>query len=81
MLRTSQFAIRPTIRNHNTLTRSGVIKQIASAVGHGHEVDLTNYNLLIVVEIYKVRALNESATGSANRVTEHLRHECVGQQL
>ena len=49
-----QFAIRPTIRNHNVLSRDTIIKQVASLVGHGHEVDLKNYDLLIVVEIYKV---------------------------
>lgn len=49
-----QFAIRPTLRNHNTLTRDGIIKQIAAAVGTGHKVDLTGYDLLVLVEVYKV---------------------------
>ncbi|SLM36524.1 THUMP [Lasallia pustulata] len=48
-----KFAIRTTIRNHNTLTRDGVIKQVADAVGPSHTVDLKNYDLLILVEIYK----------------------------
>ncbi|KAI9724954.1 MAG: hypothetical protein M1812_000230 [Candelaria pacifica] len=48
-----KFAIRPTIRNHSTLTRDGVIRQVAAAVGPGHKVDLKNYDLLILVEIYK----------------------------
>ncbi|KAI5361205.1 Putative THUMP domain-containing protein [Septoria linicola] len=47
------FAIRPTIRNHNILTRDSVIKQVASLVGTGHQVDLTNYELLIIVEVYQ----------------------------
>nr|POE93228.1 uncharacterized protein c25h2.10c [Quercus suber] len=50
-----QFAIRPTLRNHNVLTRDSVIKQVASIVGPGHAVDLKNYDLLIVVEVYQVR--------------------------
>lgn len=49
-----QFAIRPTLRNHNILTRDGVIKQLASIIGPGHEVNLKNYDLLVVVEIFKV---------------------------
>lgn len=49
-----QFAIRPTLRNHNTLTRDSIIKQVASIVGPGHEVNLRDYELLIVVEVYQV---------------------------
>ncbi|KAM3421954.1 Uncharacterized protein BST61_g2331 [Cercospora zeina] len=47
------FAIRPTIRNHNILTRDSVIKQVASLVGEGHKVDLKDYELLIIVEVYQ----------------------------
>ena len=50
----SQFAIRPTIRNHNTLKRDAVIKQVASIVGTDHSVDLKNYDLLILVDVNKV---------------------------
>ena len=49
-----QFAIRPTIRNHNVLKRDDVIRQVASVVGPGHKVDLKNPDLLIMVEIYTV---------------------------
>ena len=49
-----KFAIRPTIRNNKELTRDGVIKSVAAAVGPGHKVDLHGYDLLILVEIYKV---------------------------
>lgn len=49
-----QFAIRPNIRNHSTLNRDVVIKQVASIVGADHQVDLKAYDLLILVEIYKV---------------------------
>jgi len=47
-----KFAIRPTIRNHNVLKRDKVIHDIAVAVGPGHKVDLKNYDLLILIEIY-----------------------------
>ncbi|KAK1808365.1 hypothetical protein LTR12_017272 [Friedmanniomyces endolithicus] len=52
-IRSRKFAIRPSIRNHNTLNRDSVIKQIASIVGPDHTVDLKNYELLIIVEIYQ----------------------------
>ncbi|KAI9799180.1 MAG: hypothetical protein M1833_004220 [Piccolia ochrophora] len=48
-----KFAIRPTIRNHSTLTRDIVINTVASVVGPRHHVDLKGYNLLILVEVYK----------------------------
>ena len=49
-----QFAIRPTLRNHNTLSRDKIIQQVARIVGPDHTVDLKNYDLLIIVEAYKV---------------------------
>lgn len=52
---TQQFAIRPTIRNNKELKRDDVIKTVAAVVGPGHKVDLHGYELLIFVEIYKVR--------------------------
>ncbi|KIW00870.1 uncharacterized protein PV09_07626 [Verruconis gallopava] len=48
-----KFAIRPSIRNNQTLTRDDVIKQVAEVVGPSHSVDLRAYDLLILVEIYK----------------------------
>ncbi|QIX00172.1 hypothetical protein AMS68_005689 [Peltaster fructicola] len=48
-----KYAIRPHMRNHNMSTRDDVIKQIASAVGPGHSVDLHHYDLLILAEFYK----------------------------
>ncbi|KAE9994546.1 hypothetical protein EG327_008059 [Venturia inaequalis] len=48
-----KFAIRSNIRNHSTLSRDVVIKQVASIVGADHHVDLKAYDLLILVEIYK----------------------------
>lgn len=50
----SQFAIRPTIRNHTQLKRDTIIKKVASMVGDQHSVDLKNYDALILVDILKV---------------------------
>ncbi|KAL3426209.1 THUMP domain-containing protein [Phlyctema vagabunda] len=47
------YAIRPTIRNHNTLKRDVVIKQIAGLVSERHKVDLTKPDKVIIVEIYQ----------------------------
>ena len=60
-----KFAIRTTIRNHSTLTRDGVIKQVADAVGQSHTVDLKHYDLLILVEIYKVRTFRKPTRTAA----------------
>lgn len=49
-----KFAIRPTIRNHSTMKRDEIIKQIATTVGMGHTVDLKHYDFLVLVDIYKV---------------------------
>ncbi|OMP85956.1 hypothetical protein BK809_0002168, partial [Diplodia seriata] len=49
----AQFAIRPNIRNNKDLTRDQVIKTVAGAVGPGHSVDLKDYDLLILVDVYK----------------------------
>ncbi|KAF9638276.1 putative thump domain-containing protein [Lasiodiplodia theobromae] len=48
-----KFAIRPNIRNNKDLTRDQVIKTVAAAVGPGHSVDLKDYDLLILVDVYK----------------------------
>lgn len=51
-----KFAIRPTIRNHNTLDRNELIRTVAEAVGHdhGHSVDLKKFDKMILVECFKV---------------------------
>ena len=51
-----QFAIRPTTRNSNILRREVVIQTVASVVGPDHRVDLQNPDLVILVEVYKVRS-------------------------
>jgi len=47
------YAIRPTIRNHNTLKRDDVIKQTAGLISNAHKVDLTKPEQVIIVEIYQ----------------------------
>lgn len=37
------------------MKRDDVIEQVADIVGKKHSVDLKNYDLLILVEIYRVR--------------------------
>ena len=49
-----RFAIRPTIRNHHVLGRDFVIQKVAACVGPGHVVDLKGYEVLILVDVYKV---------------------------
>ncbi|KAF4637941.1 hypothetical protein G7Y89_g155 [Cudoniella acicularis] len=47
------YAIRPTIRNHETLKRDVVIKSIASFIAGVHKVNLTKPDKVILVEIYQ----------------------------
>ncbi|RDL32503.1 Uncharacterized protein BP5553_08959 [Venustampulla echinocandica] len=47
------YAIRPTIRNHNSLKRDVVIKQVASLIGDTHSVNLTKPDKVILIEIYQ----------------------------
>ena len=50
-----KFAIRPTIRNHSKpLNRDNVITNVATLVGQPHTVDLKQWDLLILVEVFKV---------------------------
>lgn len=55
-----QFAIRPTVRNHNTMKRDDIIKRVADLVGKPHTVDLKCYDKLILVDVYRVSALSSS---------------------
>ncbi|KAG5359919.1 tRNA acetyltransferase TAN1 [Yarrowia sp. C11] len=50
-----KYAIRPTLRNFDGMTRDEVIQTVASRVGqdHGHSVDLKNYDKLILVDCFK----------------------------
>ena len=56
-----QFCVRPNMRNHNTMKRDAIIKTIAGLVGQPHKVDLKNYDLLIIVEIYQVGTFNAAS--------------------
>ncbi|KAH8887101.1 hypothetical protein GQ53DRAFT_827646 [Thozetella sp. PMI_491] len=48
------FAIRPTIRNHNTLTREVVINQVAGLINNErHNVNLESPDKTILVNIYR----------------------------
>ena len=58
-----KFAIRPTIREHSDLKRDDVIKNTARLVGPKHSVDLKQYDLLILVEIYR-NVLGMSVVGN-----------------
>jgi tRNA acetyltransferase TAN1 len=51
-----QFAIRLNFRNHNSISRQDLIQQVAAKVGPKHRVDLNGYDLLILIEVYKVNA-------------------------
>lgn len=69
------------------MKRDDVIKQVAEAVGTRHSVDLTNYDLLIIVDIYRV--LGNIAPGPiyqliraiANTSAEHFGDECGRERL
>ncbi len=51
----SQYAIRPTIRAHNTLKRDDVIKKVASLIAPRHKVNLTTPDKVILIDIFQVR--------------------------
>ncbi|GAV49733.1 hypothetical protein ZYGR_0P03790 [Zygosaccharomyces rouxii] len=52
-----KFAVEVTRRNFNTLERDDIIKKVVSEVlngsEHNHQIDLKNYNKLILVECFK----------------------------
>lgn len=51
-----QFAIRPTIRENTSLDRDRVIELVGGAItkGENHTVDLKNYDVLVLVDVYRV---------------------------
>ena len=63
------FAIKPTLRHHDVLTRDIIITTVARCVGQSHRVDLKNYDVLILVEVYKVRL--------ALLIPLQWRHQCL----
>jgi hypothetical protein len=71
-----QFAIRPTIRNHGVMKRMDIIQKVASIVGPGHQVDLKNADLLIMVEVYTVSRCFRIPCGMYSHPAEHLWYQC-----
>lgn len=53
------------------MTRDTIIQLVASLVGPGHEVNLKDYDLLIVVEVYQVWAMH--APNAVNGVCQSCR--------
>jgi tRNA acetyltransferase TAN1 len=49
-----QYAIRPSVRSNEKFSRDVIIKTVADAVGAEHKVDLTNYDLVILVDVVQV---------------------------
>ncbi|KAJ5135605.1 uncharacterized protein N7515_004883 [Penicillium bovifimosum] len=45
------YAIRPTVRGNSKLNRDVIIKVVADVVGPEHPVNLTNYDLMILVDV------------------------------
>ena len=70
------------------MKRDDVIKQVADAVGSRHKVDLTNYDLLILVDIYRVPGNIistplecRSIRARANHSAEHIGNERGWERL
>ena len=55
------------MRNHNTLTRDKLIPELAKCVPEGHTVSLDNPELVILVEVFKVRTIVASRCLIASR--------------
>ncbi|KAL1964081.1 hypothetical protein VTN77DRAFT_7499 [Rasamsonia byssochlamydoides] len=58
-----KYAIRPTIRNNEQFNRDDIIKTVADAVGTEHSVDLKNYDLMILVDVFQ-NVIGMSVVGS-----------------
>lgn len=50
----SQYKVELRVRNHTKLTRPEIINTIAACVPEGHTVDLTDPQVFILVEVFKV---------------------------
>ncbi|KAI8627565.1 hypothetical protein F5Y19DRAFT_171524 [Xylariaceae sp. FL1651] len=48
------YAIRPTIRAHQTLKRNEIIDKVAQMISKRHKVDLVNPDKVIVIEIFQM---------------------------
>ncbi|PKY08097.1 THUMP domain protein [Aspergillus campestris IBT 28561] len=58
-----KYAIRPAIRSNSKFNRDNVIKTIADVVGKEHPVDLTNPDLVILVDVIQ-NVVGMSVAGS-----------------
>ncbi|PYI10183.1 THUMP domain protein [Aspergillus sclerotiicarbonarius CBS 121057] len=58
-----KYAIRPVVRSNKKFNRDVVIKTVADVVGPGHPVDLTNYDLIILVTVIQ-NVIGMSVAGS-----------------
>ncbi|KAL4786190.1 hypothetical protein BJX76DRAFT_355421 [Aspergillus varians] len=58
-----KYAIRPSVRGHKKFSRDVIIKKLADIVGPEHPVDLTNYDLIILVDVVQ-NIMSMSVAGS-----------------
>lgn len=80
-VKSTTFAIRPTIRNNDKLNRDGVIKLVATHIeelGEGqHKVDLKQYEKGVLVEVYRgwvgMCVVDNTGTGARGKGFEGLR--------
>ena len=61
-----KYAIRPTLRQSNNMTRMEVIETVAEVVGDRARVDLEDYDRLVLVEVYRVSYIDQTAWGCLN---------------
>ncbi|KAH9949989.1 hypothetical protein B0H21DRAFT_725643 [Amylocystis lapponica] len=47
------YRIELRLRNHNTLSKSAIIQEVAKCVPEGHKVDLENAEVFILIEVFK----------------------------
>lgn len=62
---TLKYKIEIRLRNHNTVSRDDAIKTIAECIPGDHKVDLSNPELFILVELFKVSIVLKVALISA----------------
>lgn len=61
-----KFAVRVSSRHHNALKKMEVIQEVARTVGQDHKVDLKKFDVLILVEIYKVSTCHSFQSDNAH---------------
>ena len=53
----AQYKIELRIRNHSTLTRMAIIQAVAECMPEGFSVDLNDPEVVVLVEVFKVRRM------------------------